>query len=122
WLFARRVGLPHPHARVKSIDTSAAERMAGVKAVHIVERNEGAKLRNPPKVAEKYPTVRYAGQAVAAVAATSQAIADEAAKLVKVEYERLPFVVELDDARKGGAPLAHPGAVDLRRTAGDGGA
>ena len=48
-LFARRVVSPHPHARVKAIDTSAAERLPGVKAVHVVERNEGAKLRNPPQ-------------------------------------------------------------------------
>ncbi|HEY2746679.1 MAG TPA: molybdopterin-dependent oxidoreductase [Polyangia bacterium] len=121
-LFARRVVSPHPHARVKAIDTSAAERLPGVKAVHIVERNEGAKLRNPPKVAEKYPLVRYAGQAVAGVAATTQAIADEAAKLVKVTYEPLPFVVEMDDARKDGAPLVYPGPVDMGGTAGGGGA
>ncbi|MCA1662717.1 MAG: hypothetical protein LC659_00320, partial [Myxococcales bacterium] len=98
-LFAPRVVSPHAHARVKSIDVSAAQKLPGVKAVHIVERNEGAKLRNPPKVADKYPIVLYAGQAVAGVAATSQAIADEAAALVKVVYEPLPFVVDLDDAR-----------------------
>src|SRR5260370_23454817 len=81
-LLARRVTSPHAHARVKSIDVSAAEKLPGVKAVHVVERNEGAKLRNPPKVDEKYLLIRYAGQAVAGVAATSQSIADEAAKLV----------------------------------------
>ncbi|MDB4968800.1 MAG: oxidoreductase [Myxococcales bacterium] len=121
-LFARRVVSPHPHARVKSIDLSAAERLPGVKAVMIVGRGEGAKLRNPPKVADKFPLVLYAGQAVAAVAATSQSIADEAARLVKVEYERLPFVVELDDARRDGAPLVYPGAVDMGGSAGGGGA
>jgi xanthine dehydrogenase YagR molybdenum-binding subunit len=121
-LFARRVTSPHPHARVKSIDVSTAERLPGVKVVHVVERNEGAKLRNPPKVAEKYPLVRYAGQAVAGIAATSQAIADEAAKLVKVVYEPLPFVVDLDEARKDGAPLVYPGPVDMGGSAGGGGA
>ncbi|MCU1277011.1 MAG: oxidoreductase [bacterium] len=121
-LFARRVTSPHPHARVKSIDVSAAEKLPGVKAVHIVERNEGAKLRNPPKVEDKYPRIRYAGQAVAGIAATSQAIADEAAKLVKVVYEPLPFVVDLDDARKEGAPLVYPGPVDMGGSAGGGGA
>lgn len=121
-LFARRVTSPYAHARVKAIDTSAAERLPGVRAVYVVERAEGAKLRNPPKVAEKYPTVRYAGQAVAAVAATTQAIADEAAKLVKVEWEPLPFVVDLDDAQKENAPLVYPGAVDMGGSAGGGGA
>jgi len=121
-LFARRVVSPHPHARVRAIDVSAAERLPGVKAVHVVERNEGAKLRNPPKVAEKYPLVRYAGQCVAGVAATTQAIADEAAKLVKVTYEPLPFVVEMDDARKDKAPLVYPGPVDMGGSGGGGGA
>jgi xanthine dehydrogenase YagR molybdenum-binding subunit len=97
-----------------------------VKAVHIVERNEGAKLRNPPKpgttIDEKYPRVRYAGQCVAGVAATTQAIADEAAKLVKVTYEPLPHVVELEDARKDNAPLVYPGPVDMGGSAGGGGA
>jgi xanthine dehydrogenase YagR molybdenum-binding subunit len=121
-LFARRVVSPYAHARVKSIDTSAAERLPGVKAVHVVERNEGAKLRNPPKATEKYPTVRYAGQCVAGVAATTQAIADEAAKLVKVVYEPLPFVVELNDARKDNAAQVYPGPVDMGGSAGGGGA
>jgi xanthine dehydrogenase YagR molybdenum-binding subunit len=121
-LFGRRVVSPHPHARVKAVDTSAAERLPGVKAVHVVERNEGAKLRNPPAVAEKFPTVRYAGQCVAGVAATTQAVADEAAALVKVTYEPLPFVVELDAARAKDAPLVYPGAVDMGGSAGGGGA
>ncbi len=121
-LFARRVVSPYAHAHVKSIDTSAAEQLPGVKAVHIVERNEGAKLRNPPKTAEKYPTVRYAGQCVAAVAATSQAIADEAAKLVKVLYEPLPFVVALEEAMRSDAAAVYPGPVDMAGSAGGGGA
>jgi xanthine dehydrogenase YagR molybdenum-binding subunit len=121
-LFARRVVSPHPHARVIAIDTSAAEKLPGVRAVHVVERNrEGAQLRNPPKTAEKYPLIRYAGQAVAAVAATTQAIADEAARLVKVQYQPLPFVVDVDEARKKDAPLVFPGPVDMAGSAGGGG-
>ncbi len=122
-LFARRVVSPHPHARVLAIDVSAAERLPGVKAVHVVERNEGARLRNPPQVADKYPIVRYAGQAVAAVAATSQAIADEAARLVKVNYEPLPFVVDARRTRaRATPPLVYPGPVDMGGSAGGGGA
>jgi aerobic-type carbon monoxide dehydrogenase small subunit (CoxS/CutS family) len=76
-LFARRVVSPHPHARVKSIDTTAAASLPGVRAIHVVERNrEGAQLRTPLPTPEKYPRIRYSGQAVAAVAATAQAIAD----------------------------------------------
>jgi xanthine dehydrogenase YagR molybdenum-binding subunit len=121
-LFARRVVSPHAHARVTAVDVSAAAKLPGVKAVHVVERNEGARLRNPPKSADKYPTVRYAGQAVAGIAATSQAVADEAARLVKVSYEPLPFVVALEDARKDGAPPVYPGPVDMGGSAGGGGA
>jgi xanthine dehydrogenase YagR molybdenum-binding subunit len=122
-LYAKRVVSPHPHARVKSIDTSAAERLPGVKAVHVIERNrEGAQLRNPPATVEKYPLVRYAGQTIAGVAAVSQAVADEAARLVKVEYELLPFVVDLDEARKAGAPLVYPGPTEQPPTPGGGGA
>jgi xanthine dehydrogenase YagR molybdenum-binding subunit len=122
-LFARRVVSPHPHARVKAIDTSAAEKLPGVRAVHVVERNrEGATLRNPPKAADKYPLVRYAGQTVAAVAATTQAIADEAARLVKVTWEPLPFVVDVDEARKPGAPRVYPGPVEQPPTPAGGGA
>jgi xanthine dehydrogenase YagR molybdenum-binding subunit len=123
-LYARRVCSPHPHAKVRAVDTSAAERLPGVKAVHVVERrSEGAQLRDPSKVpSTKYPTVLYAGQCVAAVAATSQAIADEAARLVNVDYEPLPFVVDLGEARAANAPLVFPGPVDMAGSAGGGGA
>ena len=123
-LFARRVTSPYPHAKVKRIDTAAAEALPGVKAVHVVERTmEGAKLRDASKVpGEKYPTIRYAGQAVAGVAAISQAIADEAARLVKVEYELLPFTVDLEEARGPNSPLVFPGPTEQPPTAGGGGA
>jgi len=122
-LWARRVVAPWAHARVRSIDTSAAERLPGVKAVHVVERNrEGAQLVNPPSSPDRWPTIRYAGQTVAAVAATSAAIAAEAARLVRVEYEKLPFVVDPDEARRDDAPLVFPGPVEMAGSAGGGGA
>src|SRR5262249_44395764 len=63
---------PHPHARIKSVDVSAAEKMPGVKATYVVERILGpAELRIKPKASGKYPLVRYEGQPVAAVAATT---------------------------------------------------
>jgi xanthine dehydrogenase YagR molybdenum-binding subunit len=122
-LFARMVTSPHPHARVLSIDTRAAAAHPNVRAVHILERvRDVAELRDKSKeLPGKYPVVRFAGQPLAAVAATTQADADEAARLVKVEYEPLPFVVDKDEARKDDAPLVFPGAADQSGTAGGGG-
>lgn len=122
-LFACMVTSPHPHARVLSIDTSAAAAHAQVRAVHILERvRDVAELRDKSKeLPGKYPVVRFAGQPIAAVAATTQAAADEAARLVKVEYEPLPFVVNKDEARKDDAPKVFPGAADQGGTAGGGG-
>lgn len=122
-LFARIVRSPHPHAKITSIDTSAASRVEGVRAVHVLEHLLGsAKLRDPSQeLPSKFPIVRYAGQPIAAVAATTQAIADHAARLIKVTYEPLPFVVDVDAAKQPGAPLVFPGAADQGGTAGGGG-
>lgn len=122
-LFARMVASPHPHARVLSIDTSAAERHPEVRAVHVLDRVLGvAELRDKSKeLPTKFPVVRFAGQPVAAVAATSQRAAEEAARLVKVEYEPLPFVVDTEAARKPDAPLVFPGPADQSGTEGGGG-
>ncbi|HEX8176375.1 MAG TPA: xanthine dehydrogenase family protein molybdopterin-binding subunit [Pyrinomonadaceae bacterium] len=122
-LFAQVVTSRHPHARIRSIDTSQAERAPGVRAVYVLDRVLGnAELRDKSKeLPAKYPIVRFAGQPIAAVAASTQAEADDAARLFKVEYEPLPFVVEEDEARKKGAPLVFPGAADQGETAGGGG-
>lgn len=122
-LFAQVLTSAHPHARIRSIDTSGAERAPGVRAVYVLERVLGnAQLRDKSKeLPAKYPIVRFAGQPIAAVAATTQAEADDAVKLFKVEYEPLPFVVNEDEARKKGAPTVFPGAADQGGTAGGGG-
>jgi xanthine dehydrogenase YagR molybdenum-binding subunit len=122
-LFARIVNSPYPHARIRSINTSAAERHPSVRAVHVLDRIIGnAELRDKSKeLPARYPIVRFAGQPIAAVAATSQADADEAAKLIKIEYEPLPFVVLTDRAREADAPLVFPGPADQAETAGGGG-
>ena len=65
--------------------------------------------------------MRYAGQPIAAVAAISPNVAGEAAALVKVQYDVMPFVVDLDKARAADAPLVYPGAADQGGTAGGGG-
>jgi xanthine dehydrogenase YagR molybdenum-binding subunit len=123
-LWGTRVLSPLPHARIKSIDTSAAERYPGVRAVHVLEKLlASAKLRDPKaEGASRYPTVRYAGQPIAAVAADSARAAEAAARLIKVEYEPLPHVTELEEAMKENAPRVFPGPTDQPSTAGGGGA
>ncbi|HXE04697.1 MAG TPA: xanthine dehydrogenase family protein molybdopterin-binding subunit [Bryobacteraceae bacterium] len=122
-LYAQMVDATVPHAKVVSIDTTEAEKMPGVKAVHVVEHVLGnAQLRDPKQeLPSKYPIVRYAGQPVAAVAAVSPQLARAAALKVKVKYAPLPFVVDRDDARKHDAPLVYPGPADQAGTAGGGG-
>ena len=111
-----------PHAKVVSVDTSAAERHPGVKGVHVIQHVMGsAVLRDPALEQAKYPVVRYAGQPIAAVAAITPNAAEEAAALVKVQYDAMPFVVDLDKARAADAPLVFPGAADQAGTAGGGG-
>ena len=111
---------PHPHARIKSIDPTRALALPGVKAVvtstemaqprgALVDLGEGAMmnprfLSNNCLAADK---VLYKGHAVAAVAATSPHIAEQALSLIDVDYEVLPFVVDLLDAMKEDAPVLH---------------
>jgi xanthine dehydrogenase YagR molybdenum-binding subunit len=123
-LYARQVVSPWPHAKVISIDTSATERYPGVRAVHVLKTLlQSAQLRDPQAEPRgRYPTVRFAGQPIAAVAAETQKIADEAAKLVKVEYEPLPHVTDLVAAMDDDAPIVFPGPVEQPSTAGGGGA
>ena len=121
-LYASFVNATVPHAKILSIDTSAAESSPGVKGVHVIETLlGGAVLRNPALDVSKYPTVRYAGQPVAAVAATTPQAAEEAAAKVQVQYEALPFVVDMDKAREANAPQVFPGPADQAATAGGGG-
>lgn len=104
-LWAAVLRSPHPAARVVSIDTSAAEKRPGVKAVLAVAKAGDVLL--------------FAGQDVAAVAAERPEQARDALAHVKVEYERRPFVVDTVGAMKPKAPLVHATAVEERRTEGD---
>jgi xanthine dehydrogenase YagR molybdenum-binding subunit len=90
-LWAKMVRAPIPAGKIVRIDTSKAERLDGVKAVWTTD----AKL------------VRFAGQDIAAVAAVSQEIAEDAARLVEVQYEATPFVASLEEAMAPTAPLVY---------------
>src|SRR5688500_17676270 len=109
---------PHPHARIKSINTKKAEALAGVKAVvthkDIVDfpldksvmlgiQDMRWMCRNV-MAREK---VLFPGHPVAAVAATTESIAVKACELIEVEYVVLPWAIEIDDAMADGAPILH---------------
>ncbi|HEY2470793.1 MAG TPA: xanthine dehydrogenase family protein molybdopterin-binding subunit [Terracidiphilus sp.] len=121
-LYAKFVNAAVPHAKVVSVDTSVAERHPGVKGVHVIQHVMGnAVLRDSSLERVNYPVVRYAGQPIAAIAAITPYAAEEAAALVKVQYEAIPFVVDLDKARAANAALVFPGPADQEGTAGGGG-
>lgn len=109
---------PHAHARIRNINVSSASRHPGVVAVFtaadIADQLgslpvgwvfEGTKLPDHPPLA--IDTVRYVGDAVSVVVAEDKHTADDAARLVEVDYEPLPVVVNAEEARKEGAPLLH---------------
>jgi CO/xanthine dehydrogenase Mo-binding subunit/aerobic-type carbon monoxide dehydrogenase small subunit (CoxS/CutS family) len=101
---------PHAHAKILSIDTSAAEAMPGVEGVITCddvpgEDNFGVFVHDQPVMARG--KVRYVGEAVAAVAAEDALIARRAAAAIKVHYEPLPAVFDADEALKSGAPVLH---------------
>ncbi len=122
-LYARLIDASIPHGRITSVDTTAAEKLPGVRAVYVIEHVYGvAELRDPKiETPSRYPVIRYAGQPIAGVAAVSQQIADDAAKLVKIQYDTMPFVVDRSSARADNAPVVFPGPADAAASAGGGG-
>ncbi|WP_374383200.1 xanthine dehydrogenase family protein molybdopterin-binding subunit [Dongia sp.] len=111
-LVGRILRSPHAHAIIKKIDTSKAEKLPGVKAV--ITRDDfpdhtggsGGLYDTLCNVMAREKAF-YEGHAVAAVAATSASIARQALKLIKVDYQVLPHVTDVDEAMKPGAPLLH---------------
>ncbi len=112
---------PYPHAKILSIDTSAAAALPGVKAVlthHDVPQRKYTSVYFVPTDTKSMPQdllimsdhVRFAGQPVAAVAATTADIADQALELIEVEYEELPAVFDPEEAMQPDAPQLHDGA------------
>ena len=106
---------PHAHARIRSIDTSAAAALPGVKAV-VTGADFGdirkGETRNVAENAMARDKALYDGHAVAAVAAVSEAIAKQALRLIEVDYEVLPHVTEIGAAMKPEAPVVHAGFVE----------
>jgi CO/xanthine dehydrogenase Mo-binding subunit len=111
-LFGHILRSPHAHALIKSIDTTAAEALSGVKAI-ITSKDFG--LPDDSSVLDVQDNcmarekVLYDGHAVAAVAATSASVAKKALKLIKVDYEALPHVTDVDAAMRPDAPIVQAG-------------
>ena len=118
-LWGKILRSPHAHARIVSIDTSKAEALKGVQAVVTakdfpeIASEEAFVGEGPMNFRDLSDNVMargkalYEGHAIAAVAATTQAIADEALALIEVKYEVLPFVIDVDEAMADGAPVLH---------------
>lgn len=105
-LYARVLRSPHPHAVIRSIDTSRAEALPGVYAVLSANNAPDIDWYKETKLFDR--TVRFIGDEVAAVAAISEEIADDALRLIEVAYEPLPFVVDLGSALAPDAPRLYP--------------
>lgn len=100
--FAKTLRSPLPHARIKQIDVSEATKLPGVLAIITYE--------NAPEISwysDSYlfdPHIHYQGDEVACVAAETEQIAEQAIKLIRIEYEELPFVVDAEKAMQPDAP------------------
>jgi carbon-monoxide dehydrogenase large subunit len=127
WLHVLRS--PHAHARIVAIDVKPATDMPGVQAVYtgadlvaddigtiptlsIFKRPDGTPMTVPPRRLLAHEIVRFAGEPVAAVVATSRVAAQTAAEAISVEYQILPSVVDPIEAAKPGAPAVWADAPD----------
>jgi len=127
WLHVLRS--PHAHAKIVSVDTKAAADTPDVKAVYtgadliaddigaiptlsVFQRPDGSPMTVPPRRLLAHEIVRFSGEPVAAVVATSRLAAQTAAEAITVEYEALPSVVDPLEATKPGAPVVWAEAPD----------
>jgi carbon-monoxide dehydrogenase large subunit len=127
WLHVLRS--PHAHARITGIDASTAAAMEGVEAVFtgadleadkigsiptlpIFKRPDGSPMQAPPRRLLAHEVVRFVGEPVVAIVATSRVTAQTAAEAVVVEYDPLPAVVDPVKAIEPGAPVVWPEAPD----------
>jgi len=127
WLHVLRS--PHAHAKIVSIDVKAAAEMPGVEAVYtgadliaddigtlptllVFKRPDGSPMTVPPRRLLAHGIVRFAGEPVAAVVATSRFAAQTAAEAIAVDYDVLPSVADPVAATKPGAPAVWAEAPD----------
>lgn len=127
WLHVLRS--PHAHAKIRAIDIDAAKAMPGVKQIFtgadlvaddigtlqtlpIFKRADGSPASFPPRRLLAHEVVRFVGEPVAAVVATTRQQAQEAAEAIAIDYEELPAVADVHAAVKPGAPVIWQGAPD----------
>ncbi len=123
-LYARVLRSPHPHARIRSIDTAKALALQGVKAILThencsvvwgagsvaggIQYNDAVKKATKQRRYAFNNPVRFVGDPVAAVAALDRHVAEQALQLIAVDYEVLPFVLDPEEALKSGAVAIWP--------------
>ncbi len=130
-LYGKMLLSPVAHANIKSIDISEALKVPGVRAIATCFNTPQTKYNSAlrfyehdiPNTEVVFPqTVRFVGDRVAAVAAETEKAAKEAIKLIKVEYEELPVILDVEEAIKEEAIHIHSGGnkvIEMRADAGD---
>jgi 4-hydroxybenzoyl-CoA reductase subunit alpha len=114
-LYGKILRSPYPHAKIKNIDISKAQRLKGIKGIITsadTPRNMYGRWQDMrPELLDEYPLavdrVRYIGDEVAAVAAIDEGIAEEALELIEVDYEILPALFDPEEAMKEDAVRIH---------------
>ena len=122
-LHAANLRCPHANANVKKIDTAKAREMPGVRAIltdadpeahavgwYAIPGVGGRQSAGPERQSRLFDShCRYEGDEIAVVAAETEQQAWDAVRAIKVDYEVLPFVIDIEEALKPGAPPIHPG-------------
>jgi CO/xanthine dehydrogenase Mo-binding subunit/aerobic-type carbon monoxide dehydrogenase small subunit (CoxS/CutS family) len=120
-LYAKFLTCPHPHARIRNIDTSKAEKMPGVAYIVTYQnapKPQGAAPTGFRVVPEALPReLNLQGETVAIIAAETEDLAEDAADAIAVDYEVLPFASTLKDAMASNAPDLREGKGNLLRHA-----
>ena len=111
-LFAAVLRSPHPHARIVSVDACKAESLPGVRAILTKDNAPDIRWYGVGKLLDS--TVRFVGEEVAVVAADDLDTAQDALRLIDVQYEVLPALIDMEQASRPGAPQIHPSGNVLK--------
>ena len=115
-LYAKFLRSNVPHASIRSIDYSEAEKIRGVHAIHVIENVE---KDEDGKETRSFPEVKYVGQPIAAIAAESLDIAKDAIAKIKIKYDEKSFVIDLEEAMLPDSPLVFDAPIERQVDGGD---